>query len=537
MNKVPDDTELMKRLDHPAIPRIVDIIDKEDDPQIYIVMDYVEGESLDKILDEYGAQPQDVVIDWAKQICDTLGYLHSQKPPIIYRDMKPANIMLKPEGNLKIIDFGISREYKEQNLADTTVLGTKGYAPPEQFGSRQTDARSDIYALGMTMHHLVTGVDPRKNDYVPIKQWNPSLMDGLEIIIDKCVQMAPEDRYQNCNELMYDLEHVELLGIEYKKQQKRKLMTFVISLALAVIMAFAGVLGMVVKHNNDTNTYDKYVMDSGYIDLAVDENSIAEACFKAIEIDGTRIEAYEKYIEKSTDAGKLLTYSFNETDKDNNTKSGTYDINRYTKYFSDNLEQLKQKPGFDKLAFDTGYAIFNLSKDNSELSSALSAQTYFKYVLEIGETSNYYNIANSFNNVCQFYNDYANAEKTGNESTKDDYEKLIESIAYCVDGDNLSKGFDFDRNESFVKLTLYNQFANLLNTNAQYFAGTGIDIEEVQNVYSTIYDNANRITVSAEVNKQLQNSIITNLNPTNGKYVRALERVYDNAANAAGRGQ
>ena len=537
LNKVPDDTELMKRLDHPAIPRIVDIIDKEDDPQIYIVMDYVEGESLDKILDEYGAQPQDVVIDWAKQICDTLGYLHSQKPPIIYRDMKPANIMLKPEGNLKIIDFGISREYKEQNLADTTVLGTKGYAPPEQFGSRQTDARSDIYALGMTMHHLVTGVDPRKNDYVPIKQWNPSLMDGLEIIIDKCVQMAPEDRYQNCNELMYDLEHVELLGIEYKKQQKRKLMTFVISLALAVIMAFAGVLGMVVKHNNDTNTYDKYVTNSGYIDLAVDENSIAEACFKAIEIDGTRIEAYEKYIEKSTDAGKLLTYSFNETDKDNNTKSGTYDINRYTKYFSDNLEQLKQKPGFDKLAFDTGYAIFNLSKDNSELSSALSAQTYFKYVLEIGETSNYYNIANSFNNVCQFYNDYANAEKTGNESTKDDYEKLIESIAYCVDGDNLSKGFDFDRNESFVKLTLYNQFANLLNTNAQYFAGTGIDIEEVQNVYSTIYDNAKSITVSAEVNKQLQNSIITNLNPTNGKYVRALERVYDNAANAAGRGQ
>ena len=130
LNKVPDDTELMKRLDHPAIPRIVDIIDKEDDPQIYIVMDYVEGESLDKILDEYGAQPQDVVIDWAKQICDTLGYLHSQKPPIIYRDMKPANIMLKPEGNLKIIDFGISREYKEQNLADTTVLGTKGYSPP-----------------------------------------------------------------------------------------------------------------------------------------------------------------------------------------------------------------------------------------------------------------------------------------------------------------------------------------------------------------------------------------------------------------------
>lgn len=536
LNKVPDDTELMKRLDHPAIPRIVDIIDKEEDPQIYIVMDYVEGESLDKILDEYGAQSQDLVIDWAKQICDTLGYLHSQKPPIIYRDMKPANIMLKPEGNLKIIDFGISREYKEQNLADTTVLGTKGYAPPEQFGSRQTDARSDIYALGMTMHHLVTGVDPRKQDYVPIKQYNPSLMDGLEIIIDKCVQMNPEDRYQNCNELMYDLEHIELLGIEYKKMQKRKLMTFVISLTLAIIFAISGVIGMAVKYKNDSNTYDKYVVDNGYIDSAVDENSIAEACFKAIQVDGTKIKAYEKYIEKSSDAGKLLTYSFNETDSDNNTKSGTYDINTYAKYFSENLEELKKDENFDKLAFETGYAIFNLSSD-SELSAALSAQTYFKYVKDIGKSSNYYNIANSFYEVCQFYNDYANSETTGNESTKKDYDILIGNIAYCVDGDNLSKGFDLDKKESFVKLTLYERFANLLNSNVQYFASTGVDIESVQAVYDTIYSNTKAISVSAEVNKKLQNDIIANLNADNGKYIRALDRAYYNAANAEGRGQ
>ena len=171
------------------------------------------------MLEEWGAQSEEVVIDWAKQICDTLGYLHSQKPPIIYRDMKPANIMLKPEGNLKIIDFGISREYKEQNLADTTILGTKGYAPPEQFGSRQTDPRSDIYALGMTMHHLVTGVDPKKNDYVPIRQWNPELSDGLEIIIDKCVQMDPNDRYQNCNELMYDLDIMSLSVLIIRKSK------------------------------------------------------------------------------------------------------------------------------------------------------------------------------------------------------------------------------------------------------------------------------------------------------------------------------
>ncbi len=184
INSLIAETNLMKRLDHPALPRIVDIIDNGE--TLYIVMDYVEGESLDKILKEYGSQPQELVIDWAMQICDALSYLHSQTPPIIYRDMKPANVMLKPEGNIKIIDFGIAREYKEKNLADTTILGTKGYAPPEQYGSRQTDARSDIYALGMTMHHLLTGVDPRGSDYeyFPVRQWNPEIHEGIEYIID-----------------------------------------------------------------------------------------------------------------------------------------------------------------------------------------------------------------------------------------------------------------------------------------------------------------------------------------------------------------
>ena len=127
VNSLVAEANLIKRLDHPAFPRIVDIIDNGQ--TIYIVMDYIEGESLDKILEEHGAQSEDNVIHWAMQICDALNYLHAQKPhPIIYRDMKPANLMLKPEGEygiIKIIDFGIAREYKDKNLPDTTVLGTR----------------------------------------------------------------------------------------------------------------------------------------------------------------------------------------------------------------------------------------------------------------------------------------------------------------------------------------------------------------------------------------------------------------------------
>ena len=240
LNSLLVEAELMKKLDHPSLPRIVSIIN--DEQTICIIMDYIEGETLEKILKEYGAQPQDIVIEWAMQLCDVLSYLHRQNPPIIYRDMKPANIMLKPEGNLKVFDFGVAREYKEKSLADTTILGTKGFAPPEQFGSRQTDARSDIYALGMTMHNLLTGVDPRTPgyEYVSIRQYRPELSDSLEYIIDKCTAIDANNRYQSCDELMYDLQHIEQIEGGYKKKQRRKLGLFIASAVLTIVCADSG---------------------------------------------------------------------------------------------------------------------------------------------------------------------------------------------------------------------------------------------------------------------------------------------------------
>ena len=169
------ETNMLKKLRHNNLPSIVDVIEDED--TFIIVMDYIEGKPLSDAIQEYGAQPQESVIKWAKQLCNVLGYLHSQTPAIIYRDMKPSNVMLKPDGNLVLIDFGIAREYKEQNLADTTCLGTIGYAAPEQFGGRgQTDARTDIYCLGATLHHLITGQDPCKPPYAPIS--HPALQWG-----------------------------------------------------------------------------------------------------------------------------------------------------------------------------------------------------------------------------------------------------------------------------------------------------------------------------------------------------------------------
>lgn len=299
VNSLLAEANLMKRLDHAALPRIVDIIDNG--VTIYVVMDYIEGESLDKILNEYGAQPEELVIGWAMQLCDALAYLHAQKPPIIYRDMKPANIMLKPEGNIKIIDFGIAREYKEQSLADTTVLGTKGYAPPEQY-SGQTDARSDIFALGMTMHHLLTGIDPRSGEaYAPVRMWNPELSEGIELIIDKCVEPAPENRYQNCSDLLYDLEHPDLITRGYKKRQKRKVAAFMAAAGMTVVLFLAGAVCTTIAKNINNSNYEILVSPS----TATALNEKIDSYKRAIAIYPERTDAYMCMLEAYEDEGRF----------------------------------------------------------------------------------------------------------------------------------------------------------------------------------------------------------------------------------------
>ena len=130
--------ELMKHLKHPSLPTIVDVIERQG--ALLIVMDYIEGLQLEDIVLEYGPQNENIVIEWAKQLCDVMHYLHTQDPPIIYRDMKPSNVMLRPDGRVMLIDFGAAREYKTNNLKDTVLLGTRGYAAPEQYRS---DGQSD----------------------------------------------------------------------------------------------------------------------------------------------------------------------------------------------------------------------------------------------------------------------------------------------------------------------------------------------------------------------------------------------------------
>lgn len=206
MGLIQNQINILKQLDHPMIPRFADAY--MTNGKAIIVQEYVAGTTLEDIVNEYGGQSVEHVVDWIGQICNVMGYLHMQSPMFIYRDVKPANFILEPSGRIRVVDFDIIRSYKPGRTEDTVNLGTKGYAAPEQFGGRgQTDPRTDVYGIGVTMYRLLTGADVQERNIIlnPITLDEPGIPSGLAYIINKCTQFNPRERYNSCDELLNDL--------------------------------------------------------------------------------------------------------------------------------------------------------------------------------------------------------------------------------------------------------------------------------------------------------------------------------------------
>jgi serine/threonine protein kinase/predicted amidophosphoribosyltransferase len=197
------EAELLARLNHPNLVRVTDRF--HEGPYHYMVMEFIEGKTLAQLI-EGTKKPFAVerVLLWAEQLCYALHYLHSQQPSIIYRDLKPGNIMVVEETDqIKLIDFGIARFYKQGKSKDTIAFGTEGYAPPEQYGGGQTDARADIYALGVTLHELLTLQDPAQHIWGSrnVRTANPRVSPNLANAIEKAVQIDRRNRHQNITEM------------------------------------------------------------------------------------------------------------------------------------------------------------------------------------------------------------------------------------------------------------------------------------------------------------------------------------------------
>jgi len=196
------EAQRLAALDHPMVVKVSDFFIERNN--YYLVMEYVEGQTLESILNtSSGGLPEALVVDWAINICNVLEYLHTLSPPVIFRDLKPSNIMLTQMGRLKLIDFGIAREFKAGATKDTKPLGTPGYAPPEQHGTGQTDARSDIYSLGATLHQLLTKRDPADSLFMfpTLRSIKPTVSETMENIVAKCLQRDQAQRYQTIAEV------------------------------------------------------------------------------------------------------------------------------------------------------------------------------------------------------------------------------------------------------------------------------------------------------------------------------------------------
>lgn len=202
------EAELIQRLKYPYFPALEEVIEGEN--VCYLVMEYLEGETLEEVLKRTGPQSQQDVVCWAKDMCLVLDYLHNCRPPVIYRDMKPGNIMLQPGGNLRLMDFGAVWEMRDGQKIPEVSLGTRGYAAPEQLAGEAIDARTDLYGLGATMYHLLTGKDPRQFpcEQYGIRRWNRKLSRKLEKIIQTCTRKDPGERYDSCEELLSALKSV-----------------------------------------------------------------------------------------------------------------------------------------------------------------------------------------------------------------------------------------------------------------------------------------------------------------------------------------
>lgn len=191
------EAKILWGLNHPNLPSFTGFF--SENQRYFLVMEFVDGSTLEDLLERNGAPfSERRVLGWARQLCDVLEYLHSQNPPIIFRDMKPGNVMLMRNGHIKLIDFGIARFFRSTSSQDTQLLGTPGFAPPEQYGKAQTDERSDVYSLAMTLFQLLTNTLSETGfGLKDVRAINPQISPSVARALEKATALDPDERYES----------------------------------------------------------------------------------------------------------------------------------------------------------------------------------------------------------------------------------------------------------------------------------------------------------------------------------------------------
>lgn len=461
------EASIMKNLDHPMLPRIVGI---EEDPKFfYIIMDFVQGENLKTVVTSSGPQAQDTVVSWGVKLCDVLTYLHGKG--IVYRDMKPANIMLSPDGNIKLIDFGIAREYKENASEDTTALGTEGYAAPEQYeGKGQTDARTDVYGMGITLFQLLTGVNPSsyQENIFSIRLQNPNLSSGLDKIILKCTNKDPKKRYQSTEELKKALLNYRKLDDKFLKKQKKVIKKFFTLLGLSTLCFVIAGGSFIASYFQKNNRYSALL--SGVPSKA---NII-----KAIDVKPSETAGYVA----------LLNYYGKEIDQN--------ELSEFSHIYGEHREDITD---IEDVSMIAGEKILGSYSEKSIRAKLVAGEPYFN------AASKKYSSAKIYVSMAEFYRAYIMQDDSAivKEPSKKDYEKLLRGMS-----DVLKENEKLDSDDKHSIMLASDQLIlGLLSENADSMREQKISKSDLTSIVSAVEKNLDSINTKVKVLKEKKEAV------------------------------
>ena len=484
------EADVIKGLDHPGIPRVVDIIDYED--VVYIVMDYVEGESLGKLLRESGPLNQEMAITIAEDICNIFSYLHSLKYPIIYRDLKPDNIMLTPAGSVKLVDFGNVLILDGNNTIESGKLGTKGYAAPEQFAAESNeDERTDIYSFGATLYSLLTGSNPGEYEAIkPIRYINSELSAGLERIIIRCMSEKPEDRYQSFDEVTYALWHYEEADEKYLSRLKMRMGLFLGTLILSVFSLLFGIV-----------FYNKYIdkRDNNY------ESHLIKAS-EEVSFDET-IDEYRSAIALLPGDKRAYIQMIGYMKSD-----AAFDVNEEAilrQLINENIDALKADNTFGYVCFETGHLYwfyYDYGSENNDSDALLRMKAALPWMKNA-----YANLdpvsEPDIMRLCAIYIDIAEfntginlmVEEAADVGVYAEYYVSLNNL-YCVIGPDDSELLNLEVCETILdSISLYKR----------KFINDGITAEEIEQLYENAINRMVSIVPTTEKTEMIWNRIMT----------------------------
>lgn len=303
------EANLLVQLSHPNLPQVSDFF--EEGMKAYLVMEFIEGKTLEQVLDDADVPlDETLVMGWALQLCSVLQYLHSRQPPIIFRDMKPSNVMVTGDNQLKLIDFGIARIFKTSATKDTTLLGSQGYAPLEQYGRGQSDPRSDIYALGSTLYHLLTGSVPadapsrRVNPQIFLtpRQLNQHISQATEEIVLTAMEQDPDERFQSAEAMR------KAILSEGEAQESFAPYTKGLSARTSLPLKTSPVMGDAATAANEASSPARSTFERTILPLAIDIGSTIYQAIKensARRVDGNA--GSTQFVPPSTVANQMQT--------------------------------------------------------------------------------------------------------------------------------------------------------------------------------------------------------------------------------------